>query len=598
MHKTILLISFSLLGIALSAQYTDYRNIENGYPIYENGYIDQPYMQILEDGSWLCVFTTGQAEEGLAGQHIVSSKSKDQGKTWSEPVVIEPPEGPAASWVMPYLTTYGRIYAFYIYNGDEISELDGEEIRNDMLGWYCFKYSDDQGNSWSDRHRIPVRITAADLGNDFEGEVQIMWGIGKPISLNGGMMLGFTKLGKYMLDYGEGWFLYTNNINSERNPAKLNWETLPEGEHGLKHPDYGSIQEEHNIFQMNNGDLYCMYRTQLGYATQSYSKDAGRSWSRPDLARYIDGRPLKNSRACPRIWKCSNNKYLFWYHNHSGDHFAYRNPAWLSGGIEKDGKIIWSQPEIILYGENYSYESGRFSYPDMVEQDGKFWISESSKVKAKLHPVPPKIINDLWGQFESPEDLVRDSLKMEYLDTAVINKGILKIEGLPKHHEKGSILIRGMEDEGGITVELMLKPIDFSHGRMLLDTRGKLGDGLFIQTTGYRQIEVGLCNTEYCEKWTTDPGMLDVIRPHHVSLIIDNGPKLIMWVVNGQLCDGGNSRQFGYTRYPKFIGNVITNEHNEMKVMPEEILGVRVYNRALSVSEAVQNYNYYLKNRD
>ncbi|MCR9289366.1 MAG: glycoside hydrolase [Bacteroidetes bacterium] len=596
MRNYLTLILLFFFQVNLSTQSTDYRKIETGFPIYANGYIDQPYLVVLEDKTWLCVFTTGSAEEGLGGQHIAASRSKDKGKTWSVPIPIEPSSGPAASWAMPYLTDYGRVYAFYIYNGDEVAELDGEPIRNDMLGWYCFKYSEDGGLTWSERNRIPVRVTAADLGNDFKGKTQIMWGIGKPVDVNDGMMFGFTKLGKYMLDFGEGWFMYSDNINSEKNPQNLNWKTLPDGEYGVKHPKYGSVQEEHNIFQLNSGELYCMYRTQLGYATQSYSNDAGKSWSMPDLATYIDGRPLKNSRACPRIWKCSNDKYLFWYHNHSGDHFASRNPAWLSGGIEKDGKIIWSQPEIVLYGEDYSYESGRFSYPDLIEDidNGTYWVSQSSKVEARIHPIPAKILDGLWGQFERPKDRVEEGLVMEILDTAILNKGIVKIEGLPIHHEKGSVIIKGMEEGGGMTVEMSLKPRDFSHGRMILDTRSIVGSGIYIQTTGYRQIEVGVCNTEYCETWTTDPGMLDVINEHHVSLIIDNGPKTIMWVVDGKLCDGGTSRQFGWKRYPRFIGTVKTNKKNEMKVMPEEVLSLRVYDRALQVSEAVSNHNFWL----
>lgn len=599
MRRQFFLFFFCFLGCMALGQPADFRNIETGHPIYANGYIDQPYLVVLPDQTWLCVFTTGSAEEGLGGQHIAASRSRDKGATWSEPVAIEPPEGPAASWAMPYLTAYGRVYAFYVYNGDGVTELEGEPIRNDMLGWYCFKYSDDGGQTWSARYRIPVRVTAVDRGNDFEGKVQLMWGIGKPVRVGTGMMFGFTKLGKYMLDRGEGWFMYSDNIEAEKDPEKLHWATLPEGDFGVRNPDFGSVQEEHNLFQMNNGDLYCMYRTQLGYATQSYSRDGGKSWSLPDLARYPDGRPLKNSRACPRIWKCSNGKYLFWYHNHSGDHFAQRNPAWLSGGIERDGQIVWSQPEIAVYGEDYSYESGRFSYPDLIEdrESGTFWVSESSKVQARIHPIPAEILDGLWGQFENPSDQVRDSLVMEVLDTALINTGVLKIEGLPIHHEKGSILIKGMEPTGGLTLELTIHPRDFSHGRMLLDTRSIVGSGLYVQTTGYRQIEVGLCNSEYCETWTTDPGMLDVIKDHHVSLIIDNGPKIMMWVVDGKLCDGGTSRQFGWTRYPKYIGTVKTNKKSEMKVMPEEVLSVRVYNRALRVSEAVSNYHFWQNNR-
>lgn len=195
------------------------RYFPSGTPIYASGYCDQPYVVVLPDGTWLCAFTTGAGREGAGGQHIVATRSADEGRTWSEPVPIEPDTGPAASWAMPYVTGFGRVYVFYDYNGDRIDRLPDREkkIRDDMLGWYCFKYSDDGGLTWSVRHRLPVRTTACDRANQWGGEVQVMWGIGKPQRLReGGMIFGFTKLGKYMLDDGEGWFFRCDNIDTER----------------------------------------------------------------------------------------------------------------------------------------------------------------------------------------------------------------------------------------------------------------------------------------------------------------------------------------------------------------------------------------------
>ncbi len=593
--KATSLLAFTILAAISTAQPADLRHIENGHPIFQNGYMDMPYLVTLDDGSWLCSFTTGKLEEGLAGQHIATVRSFDQGRTWSKPVVIEPAEGPVASWAMPYKTKFGRVYVFYVFNGEEISELKGEKIRNDMLGWYCFKFSDDGGATWSERHRLPLRQTECDRLNDWQGKTQIFWGIGKPIDVGEGMMFGFTKIGKYMLDNGEGWFFRCDNINSERDPAKLKWTLLPEGEHGVRNPEYGSVQEEHNLVQLSNGDLYCVYRTQIGYLIESYSLDGGKNWSLPLPAKYADGRPVKTSRACPRLWKCLNGKYLLWFHNHSGDHFSHRNPAWLAGGVERNGEVVWSQPEVFLYGDDLSYESGRFSYPDLVEQDGKYWITETNKLKARIHAVPPEILERLWAQLEPAKS---EGVTSNYPLTSAIqpvmefNEADLKNEklpmkGFPEHSEKGLILMNAMREAGGLTLEMTVQPKDFSHGRLLLDCRNEFGSGLYIQTTGYRQLEVNLCNTETCESWTTDPGMLDVVRPHQVTLIVDNAPDLIAWVVDGKLCDGGVSRQFGWRRYSPFLGNVLTNKKKELRVMPEEVKSLRIFDKALSVTEAV-----------
>src|SRR5271166_3683973 len=87
----------------------DVRNIRFGSPIPKEGYVDQPYIVITRDGSWLCVLTTGRGVEGEPGQHIVATISRDKGATWSPLIDIEPATGPEASWVMPLITPSGRV---------------------------------------------------------------------------------------------------------------------------------------------------------------------------------------------------------------------------------------------------------------------------------------------------------------------------------------------------------------------------------------------------------------------------------------------------------------------------------------------------------
>lgn len=56
-------------------------SIRDGHEILSEGYCDQPYVVQLSDGTWLCTMTTGSAHAGLAGQHIVSTRSHDWGRT-------------------------------------------------------------------------------------------------------------------------------------------------------------------------------------------------------------------------------------------------------------------------------------------------------------------------------------------------------------------------------------------------------------------------------------------------------------------------------------------------------------------------------------
>ncbi|MFO7945188.1 MAG: sialidase family protein, partial [Armatimonadota bacterium] len=153
---------------------SDWRNIDNGYEIPAENYCDQPYVIVADDGAWVCTLTTGTGAEGGQKQHVIAARSTDHGEAWSEPVDIEPAGPPESSWVMPLKLPSGRIYAFYVYNKDNLREViadQGTIKRVDTLGYYAFRYSDDNGKSWSDeRYYIPVRETDIDRRNPYEGE--------------------------------------------------------------------------------------------------------------------------------------------------------------------------------------------------------------------------------------------------------------------------------------------------------------------------------------------------------------------------------------------------------------------------------------------
>ncbi len=278
--KTALALGFFVLcWVSWNAVSADWRNIAAGFELPSEGYSDQPYIVITKNGNWLCVLTTGRGQEGSVGQHVVSTISTNQGRAWSPLTEIEPANGPEASWVTPLVTPGGRVYAFYDYNG--------KPIRADMLGWYAFRYSDDDGRTWSrDRYRLPVRETACDRSNDWQGRAQIFWGIDKPKISDGVVLFGFTKLGKYMLDLGEGWFFRSDNILTEPDVSKLRLEILPLGEHGLRAPEFGSIQEEFNVVPLGGNRWCCIYRTTNGFPCRAYSFDGGRTWTKPEAATY------------------------------------------------------------------------------------------------------------------------------------------------------------------------------------------------------------------------------------------------------------------------------------------------------------------------
>ncbi len=581
MNKSVFYLLLALLcrnADIVSAQYADLRNMKNAVSIIpDEGYCDQPYVVKTLSREWLCVITTGPGGESQKGQHVCAIISSDQGKSWSKPIDIEKATDQMSSWATPYVTPYGRIYVFYNYNGDAVFNTpDGKPISNSaLLGWYCYKYSDDNGRTWSERYRLPLRKTTVDYMNNWKGEAQLFWGISKPVEIGKSMYFALTKMGRYHADVGEGWFFKSDNIATEKNPEKLNWQLLPDGEQGLSTAGLGLVQEEHNIVGLNSGGLYCVYRTNEGFPAQSYSKDGGKTWTKPEFMTYEPGgQVVKNPRACPRLFKCANGKYLLWYHNHNQVvRWQHRNPAWVSGGVEKDGVIHWSQPEILLYETD---SSARMSYPDLIEENGKFWITETQKEVAAVHAIDPLLLEGLWKQ-ATFKTIARSGLIAEKHDLTTTSE--ITVPKLPDLNA------------GGFAIDLWLHFNELKPGEILLDNLDSRGKGMSVTITDRRTLAVTLHDGKQTSSWDTDPGVIQTGKPQHVVFIVDGGPNIITTVVNGKLCDGGRYRPFGWTWFSGGLADI--NTSSPLKISPagqNQIKNIRVYNRYLTTSEAIGSF--------
>ncbi len=573
----------------------DMRDIRTGMVIPDEGYCDQPYVVITKDGNWLCLLTTAGGHEGATNSHVVATTSADQGRTWSKLVSLEPTDGPASVYSLPVVTNNGRVYAFYDYNGDNF-KCPG---RSDCVGWFVFKYSDDNGHTWSDtRYRLPMRMTAVDRTNTFDGKVQIFWGIGKPITFNDTMMFAFSKCGKYLIDRSEGWFYRSDNILTEPDVTKIRWQLLPDGDVGLKNPSFGDIQAEQNIVALNDGSLYCMYRTAGDHPCHAYSRDGGHTWTVPEYATYTPGgRRFKNSRACPKVWRADNGKFLFWFHHHGAHKNPYkgRNPAWLSGGIERNGFIYWSQPEIVLYDTDpksclYDAKTGRpgpgsgMSYPDLIQQDGKTWITETQKTIARVHPIDPTLLEGLWNQGHN-HSVAQKGL---VLDMGAAQLTAERLAGTTTAMPVLPDLARG----GGFAIDLSIRFDSLAAKQDILDSRDADGIGILVTTSEHGTIRIEMHDGQRVGLWSCDRGLLNLHEWHHVTIIVDGGPKVISFLIDGVLCDGGTESIYGWGRFHPALGNV--KGANELRIgtsLQGQMRRLRVYDRYLRTSEAVANYH-------
>jgi hypothetical protein len=610
-------MSFLLLALAagaLIAQTPDPRNIKSGLVIPDEGYSDQPYIVKTNDGAWLCVITTGPGAEGVGGQHVVTRRSTDQGKTWSAAVDVEPSKGPEASYAVMLKVPSGRVHVFYNHNTDNVRQViadkptykDGLNRRVDSLGHFVFKYSDDGGRTWSaQRYEIPQRDFEIDRKNPYGGKLKFFWTVGKAFSYKGAGYVPLHKVG----GFGEGFFtssegvlLRSANILTERDPAKIRWETLPDGDIGIRAPAGGGpIAEEQSFSVLSDGSLFCVFRTIDGYSAFTYSRDGGHTWDPSQYMRYADGRLMKHPRAANFAWRCENGKFLYWFHNHGGRFIgenpqrrtmAYedRNPVWLAGGVEADspkGKIIrWSQPEIALYDDDPVI---RMSYPDLVEDGGKYFLTETQKDVARVHEIDPALLEGMWNQFDA-KGVTRKGLVLEL--TGAVPPAAKAPEPAPflQHSKRADY---GKEDlNNGFSLSLWVRLDSLKTDQWLVDDRTTDGRGYALRTTGNGAVEIILNDGRTENRWASDPGSLIAGKAQHIVAIVDGGPKIITFVIDGKFNDGSDARQFGWGRFsPNLKSAAGALELRIGRNLDGKVLSLRLYDRYLRTSEATAAFH-------
>ncbi len=579
---TLLFVSAAL------AQVHDPRNIVTGAVIPDEFYADQPYIVKTNDGAWLCVITTGPGQEGAGGQHVVSLRSTDQGKTWDKAVDIEPNDGPEASYAVMLKANSGRVYVFYNHNTDNIRRViadkptykDGFNRRVDSLGHFVFKYTDDHGRTWSkERYEVPQRDFEIDRKNPYQGKIKFFWTVGKAFAYKGAGYVPLHKVGGFgdgFFTSSEGVLLRSANIMTEPDAKKITWATLPDGDIGIRTPKGGgSIAEEHSFSVMSDGSIFCVFRTIDGHAAHTYSRDGGRTWEPSQYMRFASGRLMKHPRAANFAWRAGNGKYLYWFHNHGGrfirehprqrsNSYEERNPVWLSGGVEADGptgKIIrWSEPEIALYDDDPII---RMSYPDLVEDGGKYYLTETQKDVARVHEIDPVLLAGLWGSAESPAP-----------DKAATNVIFFQRSKRADH---------GKEDlRASFSLDLWVNLPNLDAGQTLLGSAG-----LALRTIAGGAVELTLTDGRSESRWASDPGSVASGKPQHIVVVVDGGPKVISFVTNGQCNDGGEHRQYGWGRFSPNLKNVMGL--GELTRSPA-VLKLNVFNRHLRTAEAVASY--------
>lgn len=566
----------------------DLRNIDNGTLIAHADYMDQPYVVVLPNGHWFCAITTGLRSEGDPSQHIVYSVSSDQGRTWSALENLEPAGPPEASWAVPWVSPTGRIYVFYNYNRSNIRHFkdsaNAVSIYMDALGPMAYRYSDDEGRTWSaNRLYVSIRKAAIDRRNPFNGDRQLFWMVGYPQFHRGRLYLPFAKIGAIhagVAQETECFGLTATPVAGWETAESLQWETWPRGESGLTSPIDGPLAEEPTIVFVRSGRMQAFFRTGDGYVGTATSGDEGVRWEQIGYATYRNGRPIKQPRAFCPVVKLSNGKYLLWFHNNSETSLDGRNPVWVSGGVEENTTIAWSQPEILLYDSN---PNSRISYPSWVEQNGHVWVTETQKNTARVHEVDRTLLEGLWNQGRS-HTVAASGLRLEQEWARATGR----------HPEESDIA--GLGTGEGFSVELGVKFDDLAPGQVLLrNSSGATEPGLRLEMMDNAKLGIFLIDGRHQVAWSTDDGSISAGRLVHLVVTYDASARVLMFLVDGKLLDGGTERARGWLRVGRQLGSIHGRDHFEIAPnLHGELRLLRIYDRPLRTSEAIANHEAFV----
>ena len=238
--------------------------------------------------------------------------------------------------------------------------------------------------------------------------------------------------------------------------------------------------------------------------------------------------------------------------------------------------IRWSQPEIALYDDDPII---RMSYPDLVEDGGEYYLTETQKDVARVHKIDKFLIEGLWAQVGA-KSISTSGLILNLASPKAVDAPLL-----PVFLRRSRRAEHGSEHLGrGVSIDLWIALRELTIGQILVDNRTPDGKGFALTTAANGAVEIVLNDGRTENRWQSDLAVLTTNQRHHLVVIVDAGPNIITFVVDGKLSDGGESRQFGFGRFSPNLYSL--NGASTLRAI-DQVLHLRLYDRALRTSEAI-----------
>jgi len=357
------------------------------------------------DGNLLATWTAWGPK--LSFRRVAVSRSTDDGKTWSNPSVIEGERGKSASWQVPIVAPSGRIYLFY---SKYYTDVEGSSLR-------C-RISDDDGQSWSTPFDLSIKRRNIDNPEPSTYPQWLAWRQAEWDDQNRALS-PFTRKSSSKSDVGGKWCqsecMRFENIASAPQPEELQITWLPTKDKPITVP-YAensdmSWANEPSVIPLSDGRLFMSVRTRQGTIWYTLSEDDGATFREVEVMRYRDGGKVILQPSAPApIYKMKNGKFLLLFNNNDGDVFGAkdvhdsknRRPAFLALGEERLNahQPIWfSEPKMFIDNDgvpiNIVGNEPRFeaaSYTSLTELNGErvLWYPD------RKHFLVGKIIPDEW----------------------------------------------------------------------------------------------------------------------------------------------------------------------------------------------------------
>jgi len=323
---------------------------ENPVKIEEFIYDEAPFKSchastIAETKSGLYAAWFGGTHEKHKDVEIWISKKEDN--TWSTPIsiangIVGDKRYPCWNPVL-YCSPDNRLYLFYKV-GPSPSEW-----------WGMLKYSDNDGNTWSEEIRLPEGIL---------GPIK-----NKPVFIGGNLLLCPSSTEH------DGWKVQMEMYD----PAENSWEDPVYVDHSSK---FNVIQP--TILQTSDGRIMILCRSKEGYIISSSSKDNGNTWSS------LEATKLPNPNSGIDAVTIKNGKQILVY-NHTGTPKGKwggkRYP--LNVAVSEDGKK-WHAGLVL------EDTKGEYSYPAVIQSsDGLIHILYTwDRLKIKHVVIDPELMTE------------------------------------------------------------------------------------------------------------------------------------------------------------------------------------------------------------